>query len=683
MNRIYRLFVFFVAIIYLLIILMLDQVTLLVSFKFLIFQAFIIFLPGLAFSSLYRNKINDPLFLILFSYGLGVIINIFLYFVLGVVDLLHYANFAMLALSILCSIVIVKTIRKDVGITSIDTHELFVLNILVMITLVTMFVVLTLPNLLPDQKTSYTYYVDSLWHIGNIVDIKLGLPIEDLRVVGIPMHYHFGMHVHIAMMDFFIGGGSVASTFYSFSQLGIVTLLICTMFALAKKCLNSNILAMVTTLLLFIIERNFLFSHIFQYPTGVGLALAFELLAIYYFVFILLDRLNEKMHYFVLDIIPLCLLLFGSLYAKAPMGVLLYCGCVITAVYRAVKTKSGYKNTILFVILITGLFYFLYSILFVSNDAGSSSLGLGVDFGRALIKESTFYQFLLSHNLGYNVVLRLIATLFGLIQWLFNLETLKWAMPMYVLGLFSYIRHPLKINTINFFMSAVVFGGLILNFCIRQDGSSEYYFYMAFAPLILLQAVYVLNRIVTDSRKSTLLVIMISAVSIFTSINSFTKLAITGGENLAENSGLIDTVQLQSGGDAITKKEYQGMVWLKNNTSKEDVILTDRSYFDKEDYPDLTETIRNRNYRYHYYSAFSERKNYLEGFAYQRDAYGEIIRRRFDLVDKIFNDESTEALQQVKNEGVKYVVVTKSIHPNNLFNDKVVFENSDIKIYKL
>ncbi|WP_429973822.1 hypothetical protein [Enterococcus sp. AZ163] len=660
-----------------------SQVMLINSLKYLVFQFFIIFLPGMTVCSFYQKKINDPLFFNVFSYGVGVAINIVLYFLLSIMNLLQFANLTMLLLAGFCCVILIKSSRGSFTGKQIDINTLFYVNFIVMLSLVTVLVAFTLPNLLIGQKESYSYYVDSLWHIGNIVEIKLGLPIEDLRVLKVPMHYHFGMHVHIAMMDFFIGGISVASTFYSFSQLGIVILLFCTMFALAKKCLNSNLLAAATTMLLFIIERSFLFVHIFKYPSGVGLALAFELLAIYYFIFVLLDKTSEKMYKFIINAIPLFLLLFGSLYSKAPMGVLLYCGCIITIAYKAIKTRKDYKNIIAFIVIITGLFYLLYSNLFVSSDAGSSSLGLGLDFGRSIIKDSTFYQFLLNRKIESIIIFRAVAVLFGLIQWLLNLEILRWVMPLYILGLLLYLRHPLKIKSLNFFLSSVILGGLVLNFCIRQDGASEYYFYMAIVPLILLQAVDILTSIIGNIKASALLLVLISLAPIFTSANTFTKLAIEGGINFAQNTGSITVPQIQSEGDSISRKEYQGMIWLKNHSQKNDIILTDRSFFIKEDYPDLRNTIRNRNYRYHYYSAFSERRNYLEGFAYQRDAYGDLIRKRFDIVSTIFSEEVNAELEQVKKEGVKYIVVTKSLHPKVSFNEKVVFENSDIRIYEL
>jgi hypothetical protein len=123
--------------------------------------------------------------------------------------------------------------------------------------------------------------------------------------------------------------------------------------------------------------------------------------------------------------------------------------------------------------------------------------------------------------------------------------------------------------------------------------------------------------------------------------------------------------------DAISKKEYEAMLWLKDNSPQDAVILCDKA-------------VAGSFNRYFYASTFSERQAYLEGWYYSQMAESE-KQRRIALVAKVYQNDP-DALETITTEGISYIIKTNSLSPKfKLPADygKQVFSNEEVTIYQL
>jgi hypothetical protein len=131
------------------------------------------------------------------------------------------------------------------------------------------------------------------------------------------------------------------------------------------------------------------------------------------------------------------------------------------------------------------------------------------------------------------------------------------------------------------------------------------------------------------------------------------------------------------GWNKITSYEYAGMRWLKENTPKDAVILNDRFYYA----PPIPPVQRFA--RYFYYSAFSQRNLFLEGYFYWIPS--RFSTERMEFVKEIYRNPE-QLIGEIRNNNIEYVLVSRFIQPELKIesnNFELVFTNRDIDIYKV
>jgi hypothetical protein len=126
---------------------------------------------------------------------------------------------------------------------------------------------------------------------------------------------------------------------------------------------------------------------------------------------------------------------------------------------------------------------------------------------------------------------------------------------------------------------------------------------------------------------------------------------------------------------SITPQEYEGYIWLRDNTEK-DAVIADGRY--------------TKTNKYFYGSAFSERAFFLEGWGFvtmedTNDHTPEKVRR--DTFLRFFFDEEDEGyLLLMAREGCDYIVISQYLNPGLKLSGQycdLVFENEQMAIYKL
>ena len=107
----------------------------------------------------------------------------------------------------------------------------------------------------------------------------------------------------------------------------------------------------------------------------------------------------------------------------------------------------------------------------------------------------------------------------------------------------------------------------------------------------------------------------------------------------------------------LSAKEYEGLIWLRDNTDKDALCACDR--FNSVSMKDYDYTKRNNNTHFAY-AIYSQRKMYLEGsgfslFVDQNELRREMLEKNIQMFDKD-NDDRGEFARSL---GVDYVIVSK------------------------
>jgi hypothetical protein len=143
----------------------------------------------------------------------------------------------------------------------------------------------------------------------------------------------------------------------------------------------------------------------------------------------------------------------------------------------------------------------------------------------------------------------------------------------------------------------------------------------------------------------------------------------------AVDTGIIKT------SNYITSYEYEGLKWLKDNSGKNEIFSSNRLYLksSSNEYEDA---------KYFYYTAFSERSCFLEGFWYAGivDAPQGILERKLSVNNTLYSKEYGGKLDLARENHINYIVASKRLNPDFSISEegiRKVFENSDIIIYRV
>ena len=131
-----------------------------------------------------------------------------------------------------------------------------------------------------------------------------------------------------------------------------------------------------------------------------------------------------------------------------------------------------------------------------------------------------------------------------------------------------------------------------------------------------------------------------------------------------------DSDQFEYPINSIQYPEYEAMLWIRENTPKDSIIMPDKD-------------VCKGQPGYMYYAAFAERQAYLEGDIYLYDTYEEERETRRKNISRIYLND-TDALRIAKEDGVDYIIQTKWVIPTYEGNGcTLVYENSMVRIWKI
>ncbi len=620
---------------------------------FLLCQIIFVLIPGMALTA-QITVFKDKLIYIMVSYMTGIFICIAMYFVFYAFKIQEFLTIGLCVVSLLSMYCLYKKRKTLINMPHNSTNIMSVAVLLIVLcttVLMIAFRTTRLPSI--ELGGAFNYYQDSLWNTGNLTAIANGFPVSDIHVKGLSFSYHFLASVFLAVFKNILGISSFLLTFRFLAVLQIITF-ICAAYPLFSLIIKNTYLRILAIGVVFL-ASTLLLQHILFVAYASLFALSFAMLAGYFFIKYIKEN-SKKL--FDGSFILFLIMLGVSLGAKSLFGGVLAAACGV--VFFA-NMKSNPKK------MLTNGFITMFVVVFVALVMvyGTHTFNaLSFQFGTPLLSENPQY-FAQAKDVwgdGLNVT-ALIYPLYLLIN-----------QTILILGvimlLCAIITKKGKNILPELFLLTISVVGLLLASLLFQPGYSNMLFFTAAFPFGVFGCLYSLPTLKRSRKPFTFVMI---AVFIFSIIQSLVA-------NVAFYNNLITYKSVPNPYDSITYNEYEALEWLKTNTTTTDVILGDRIYLS----PSGGETSA----RSYYYSAFSERQIYIEGFyyvnAYNKD-FLDIINFNLYNVNALYNGDNT-VIPTLKAQGVTHILSSSAMTADFILDatyGELVFNNGDVYIYKL
>jgi len=626
-------------------------------------------LPGFTLLILISPQ-TDLVKTLIISYmlGMGVVIGeYFLFYALGLQE--HLA----LCLSIVAALCVLTLFlkRKRIRQIRMDVSSSMAYGVL-LAALLTAVLVLTItqyntPDVGPNDRM-YLYH-DMAWNVGNVSGLEMGFPIMDIHVDGFTFGYHYFSNVFAAVFKNILGFS--AYTVYV-KMLAIVQVLVFTGgYYLLFSLLSKNKWLVVAFAAAAILCDQVLPAHMFWYAFASPVSMGLSLGAAYYFL-----RFTKKMGTAGAkdgDFILFLVLLGIAVGTKTLLAAGIMAGAGLTILAQIWYKRENIKNMV-----VCGIMLVLTAcVLFFSMIYGTYAFN-SMQRAFAAIMTMNPPEYYLTALETFNRTPDLLVKLIS--YPIFLIEHYLVMVAAVVLTLVSLNKKNPLGKRVKFFLLSGIVVGFVAASVIYQPGMSNLFFLMGIIPLCVFALLNLANEGFTDIKndkiEKRILAGLIAVILGFTIFNTLSSL------KTERESGLPNWVGREASQpyDSISEEEYAGMLWLKNNTEKNAVFASDRQHYL------LTESLADA--RYYYYTAFSERQCYLEGYNYisthEKD-FVTIIDERFRRMKRVFAGNE-QALEELIASGVDYLVVTRFIHPEFKLAERfgsVAFENEGITIYRL
>lgn len=647
--------------------------------KYFLYNLVFIFIPGISILLLKYKKLS--LNHVVIAYPIGLIIEIITFMVFSLLGIKEQI-FSFYVLIFIGSLVIIATkiqlydnFKYRKIIECIDKNDAMIILIFSYIVSIFITFEFILNNPLPEQLNFVSYHKDLIWSIGNAAEIFNHYPPQLIRIADIPFKYYYFESAHLAALSH-ITAISIPVIFFRFDIFMFHFFLIISGFLLGKKIVGTDLagtyflffiyllgsLGSVFIILIYlyngsIIEFPFLnvfFAHIFVTPT----TFLFSLL----FLFPLLIELVDLIKYEQKKISIALLLTFGLIGAKGIAYPMILSGVGGLLIYDYMMKKRINVMLLKYALissLMFGLFYiYLFSagaasLFFKPGSTVASSAAIGGFFSLVGLHQTWLYV--------CTIPLHFIA-FYGLSGIVF----------FFVIR--DFYKRPKACTHTQIFLISMTIPNILLGYIFGHGGQSQLYFLMyILIPLSLLTIEYLggNNKIKTVGKRLKYILILIIILSLSTTLLHFLMYAYMG---VTHDSNYYES----KAPDVMSKKQYEGLNYLRLNSDKNSIVLSNRYY------------IADNDPRYFYNSAFSERRFVLEGWGYA-NAGGRLnstINERKSNIDTFFDTTNSTLGKEILDKyNASYVIVDKQIG-SKLYFDKVdllveVFNNSAITIYRV
>jgi hypothetical protein len=670
------LYIFILIIIYVILATTVNKLPFISGFLFFVFQVFGIFIPGAGLLLVLKLETENTIRFVGFSYGVGYCLNMVLYILVVPLGLKNYMPLFVAFIAAISSAYIILCIRRKksnviqmigyLRTTSIDAKMVLCISA-GLFTL--QFLIFGLNNTLPTNGDR-TYYLDTLYWVDNAITLTRGFPLANTRGLGAPFSYHYLTSMQLAQLSL-ATHIDVTTACLSYSYIQSNLLLSLGLYILFSSIFKKKKIIILAILLICYTDGYygqttvFYVQHLLAAPFGFDIATA---LASFCISFVITEHKHSLFNW--KRLIIFLLLSAACMGSKAPvmcvfLGFLfIYClnwifikkevnkglfwgvGClaVCTCVYFAIMRNSGawnaagpggnmlsWQGTISYVPIL---------------QKWDMNLLSEIGFPKGILAGIYIIVFLLLANMSLFFI-----TIIGLIHMV--------------------ATHKFKVIYIAPFFALI--GGTCATLLLQQVGFSQVYFIYSAFLYMLIFGLKNLEDIPWNKRRiqevaTKGLTGMVIAFSLFFAIkfsHSYIKdgLKTITSYTASASSAFADTLKQNNVGSS----DYEAYSWIKNNLEKDAVLVTN-----------LTSTKQISLV----VSAFTERQMWVESRSSPGVSNDEAYRR-FEIIDRCFLHNDYLAINQMKEEGVDYIVYIKR-EPTyiNDFQLPIIYENATITVYK-
>jgi len=555
----------------------------------------------------------------------------------------------------------------------------------------------------PHLVGKFSLNIDFLWQIGN-VNLLSGNTFSDPRVSQLTFVYHYFSNlffaVHKILLDtlgLFQDDNLVNFNLlmqYQFIIIGI--LMGGSFYLLYKQIFKSDVLACILAISsLFILPVDpwgvYHDAFLFHWTTNInatGLSIPLFVIAnVLLFPYLIKSEKKNSIWINVFLALILSIMLNGF---KGPIGLMVVASITIFSFVELILSKNV-ESLIRKKIFISRLFI---SLLFVIGfifiyitllSAGSGTVSINFN-STQLIGQYPIFQGILS-NLGNQLWLTIGLRIIHLAYFSNGAGFLFLCGVIFLLVKIKKEGYHRKFNVL-IFCAITAKTGIIPFYIIEHSGGSQLYFYFAAIPFITVIAAFFVvefSKLIISKTSSRKKILFKSTIYLFAILIIFW--GVYGNGRLLSTASLRNDNPLQGRGlrfsneellsypsSQITFYEFQALHWLFNNTEIDSLIATNRQEIAPDDY------------RFFYFSAFSNRNFLIEGFRFAAnlgfpfEEALELLRINNQLFTENYIGKHTLAIEL----GVNYLFISRYSEYNYSPNEEgfsLVFENRDVRIY--
>ena len=641
--------------------------------RFSVYQILLIFLPGAALTAGFsKRKEFSCLSFLFISYALGYALNILEYFLL-VLTGINERNARFIAAAIcLFSLLLFYFSKSSVKIQYYTKKNLFWIILFAFFVFI-LFFTYSANYVIPSESNSSAYYHrDALYWVENAAALKLSFPPPELRCNGMNFYYHYFASIYLAFSSL-VTGIDLFSLAYSLYVLTRALIVFGGAYTAAQVIIRKNYLRFVfvfallfTTGLEKYTEVHYI-AQLIYIPMGFDLALGYGA-----YVFALMFD-QDKKDFSITECICTAIAMLMTTGHKAPLGLIFMAFAGVMCLKWLLN--KNYSKAFVYGIVLVAVFSFVMIVcigVFIPEESGNTAGEFGIN---ANLKNTRLYDWHDSYRMGDSSSLPEI--ILSLSTWALAMVCMLLAINPFILLLDVICLFKMKKNKTWELSNAAllvssVFGVFMGMFTLQSGMSQMYYSMASFLPGLLLG---LKDCKITKKKVSIVCTAAAGILLVFQSkpfLRNICEFS-TGKIQTLYTDGLPsppkDKTEHPYSPDSIQYSDYQALVWIRENTPADSIVISDRDI-----------CLEQRTYMYH--GTFCERQMYLEGECYLYGMWDERDERR-DRVRWIFlNDE--DALLTAKEEGADYIIQTKWIRPDYQGHGcTLVYETDTINVWKI
>lgn len=641
-------------------------------FAFFLFQCFAIFGIGLMIVYLLDLPLCSDIQVFVFAYGVGYVIQIINYYIL--MPLKQSDMFLVLLATETIVLFFLCLSKKSEGLKEMEVNlqETYVCVGFVICTLLIRFFMSFGKGLIPHGEyiNIYPHINDVYCWMENTVGAKYSFPIDDVKWLDTRLHYHYFSSIYYAVMSR-VTGISIAKIELQigyFQPTIMLVMSVYSLFEIFKTRLSLRIIGMMSVFLTSGFEYVAIATwtgHLYVVSLGFDVGVAFCVL-----IFVLLIIQYRSENFLWSTYVVAMIFMAVTTGIKGPCALLLLCGL---ATICLTWLLSGQYNKTFFYGL-GGLIAFAVVYLFIVTDVKQTlRIGLLEEFMASIMHYPIASKYRRLCEWGFP---QWIAGILFLGIWLFEVQPCIFLMCLMAMGCYFFfpgVRQETWRDG-RFFLPVVVILGILWTLFVKQIGGSEMYFIMMTFPFAVAFACQCFDKM-WDKKgfRYSCYIFLAGAIcfGVHKAIENTAQFWSEGMNNLFKVNGVeadIDTPR------TIRIEEYEAYEWIRENTTYEDILLTNLYLLKSNEDNVMT-------------SAFTERRLwydshwYLSG--YQAQITQEEIEKKETVVQE-FYDGDQATIKELQKDGVTYVIDIKEISPLfTLASDiaEIVFENNAVRVY--